>query len=434
MPSGKKILALLALCGLALCELAWSQTGLTTIQDTLFTADGTRFTGTLTIQWNTFDTNNLGTIVQQSKSVPVVNGNLLVQLAPNATATPPANIYTVSYQSGGNQRFTEQWSIPVSTTPLTVRSVRASSLSTTSAPIGNTTTGPIAESDVAGLLSDLAVRPTKGAAFGANGVAIVDNNGVLETAVGQVGDCVLVDGTTGPCGAPTFADAETPGGSADGVNTTFTLSNTPTGASLQLFRNGIYQTLGFDYNLTASTITFVAGGIPQPGDTLISSYRVDPAAAGVVAAPAVRTTAAAQVLCSAPGITTGLGLWTTLGSCDVPASQLRSGDRIEVRFTFQHIGHSTGFDIEFDWGSTVALTRHGGVQDAALVGQVDAAIATNGALLTEQSWGTVLQFLPAVLAAAPQTGVNVSLKASVGSSTADSVQLVNFTVLRYPAN
>ena len=373
--------------------------------------------------------------MQQTKAVPVVNGNLLVQLAANATATPPANFYTVSYQSSGNQQFTETWSVPVSTTPLTVRSVRASTLlSASSSPGSNTTPGPIAESAVTGLLSDLAVRPTKGAAFGANGVAIVDNNGVLETAVGQVGDCVLVDGTTGPCGAPTFVDAETPGGTVNSVNVTFTLSNTPKGSSLQLFRNGVYQTLGFDYNLTASTITFVAAATPQPGDTLTSSYRVDPAAAGIVAAPAVRTTASAQVLCSAPGITTGLGLWTTLGSCDVPASQLRAGDRIEVRFTFQHVGHTTGFDIEFDWGSTVALTRHGGVQDAAVVGQVEAAIATNGALLTEQSWGTVLQFLPAVLAAPPQSGVNVALKASVGSSTADSVQLVNFTVLRYPAN
>ena len=77
MALGKKMLLLAAFCG-----LAWGQTGLTTIQDTLFKADGTRFNGTLTIQWVTFDVNNVGTVVQQSTSVAVVNGNLQVQLAP----------------------------------------------------------------------------------------------------------------------------------------------------------------------------------------------------------------------------------------------------------------------------------------------------------------------------------------------------------------
>jgi hypothetical protein len=432
------LLALTAFCGLAWSP-ASSQTPLTTIQDTLFTADGTRFTGTLTIQWNTFDTNS-GTVVQQNKSVPVVNGNLLVQLTPNAAATPPANYYAINYQSDGRQQFTETWTVPVSSTALTVRQVRTggvlnSSGTITASPAADV---PIAESDVTGLLADLAVRPTRGAAFGSNAVAIVDNNGILETAVGQVGDCVLVDGTTGPCGAPTFIDAETPAGTLDGVNLSFTLANAPVGTSLQLYRNGLYQTVGFDYTVTGSAISFASAAAPQPGDTLTASYRVDPAAAGVSgAAPlsaAVRTTASAQVLCNAPGITTGLGLWTTLGSCDIPASQLRTGDRLEVRFTFQHIGSSTGFDVQINWGNMVALARHGGVQDTVLAGQLEAAIGASGAILTEQSWGTVSPFLPAILTSATQNGVTVALAASVGSSTADSIRLVSFTVLRYPSN
>src|SRR5580698_7891044 len=80
MALGRKMLLLAAFCG-----LAWGQTGLTTIQDTLFQADGTLFNGTLTIQWSTFDATNIGTIVQQSTSVAVVNGNLLVRLAPDNT-------------------------------------------------------------------------------------------------------------------------------------------------------------------------------------------------------------------------------------------------------------------------------------------------------------------------------------------------------------
>ncbi len=120
----------------------------------------------------------------------------------------------------------------------------------------------------------------KGAGFGTNAVAVVDDNGLIETAVGDPGSCVFVDGTTGPCGQTTYADAETPGGAMDGVNTTFTLANTPLGSSLMLFLNGLYMTANLDYTLTGSSIQFVPGAIPQPGDTLIASYRVDTSAAG----------------------------------------------------------------------------------------------------------------------------------------------------------
>ena len=39
-----------------------------------------------------------------------------------------------------------------------------------------------------------------GAGYGTNAVAVVDQNGLIETAVGDPGNCVFVDGTTGPCG------------------------------------------------------------------------------------------------------------------------------------------------------------------------------------------------------------------------------------------
>src|SRR5580693_5054745 len=86
-----------------LCGIILGQSALTTIQDTLFDADGARYNGTLTIQWSTFDATNPGTIIQQRKTVQVANGNLLVQLTANNTAAPPANTYSVLYQSDGDQ-------------------------------------------------------------------------------------------------------------------------------------------------------------------------------------------------------------------------------------------------------------------------------------------------------------------------------------------
>lgn len=434
MALGRKTLLLAAFCG-----LAWSQTGLTTIQDTLYRADGTRFSGTLTINWSTFDTTNGNTIVQQSKTAQVVNGNLLVQLVPDATATPPANVYTVNYQSDGYEQFTETWTVPVSAAPLTVAQVRtgAQTSSGGGGSAGSQTTIP--ESDVVGLVSDLAQRPLIGVGYAPNAVAVTDGNGNLITAVGTPGQCVFVDGTTGPCGGPTFADAETPGGAIDGTNTTFTLANTPLGSSMLLFLNGLYMTPGFDYTLTGSTITFTAS-VPQPGDSLIASYRVDTSASGDISgfttggAPIQLNTVPAQVLCSAAGISTGATAWTSLGACDIPTSGLNSGDRIDVRFTFAHSGTASGFNLQVNWGNTTILARTGSAQDIAVAGRADAGVISTGAQVSVESWGTVLPFLPGILNAPLQAGLQVNFQAALAAVGPDSVRLTNYTVLRYPAN
>jgi hypothetical protein len=425
----------------ALCGPAWSQTGLTTIQDTLYRADGTRFNGTLTINWVTFDATNIGTIVQQSKTVQVLNGNLLVQLVPNATATPPANVYTVNYQSDGYQQFTETWTVPVSTRPLTVAEVRTGAPTSSGGGgggAGNQTTIP--ESDVVGLQADLAQRPLMGVGYGTNAVAVVDGNGNLITAVGSPGQCVFVDGTTGVCVEPTYVDAETPGGAIDGSNNTFTLMNTPLGSSMLLYHNGLYMTPAFDYTLIGSTITFAVGAVPLPGDILTASYRVDTSASGNITgftsggAPVQVNTIPAQVICSAAGANTGVTAWTTLGGCDIPAAGLNAGDRIEVRFTFKHSGTTSGFNLQVNWGNTTILARAGSAQDVAVTGRADAGLVSTGAQVSVESWGTVLPFLPGILNAPLQSGVQVDFRAALLLVGPDSVTLTNYTVLRYPAH
>lgn len=183
---------------------------------------------------------------------------------------------------------------------------------------------------------------------------------------------------------------------------------------------------------------FVAADIPQPADTLTASYRVNPAIAGVVGNPQVTNqvlpVAAAQVICSAAGQTTGSGSSTSLGACDIPAGGLLPGDRIEIRFGFTHTGGASGFDFLINWGSTPILSRHGGTQDIAIVGQADAAISIAGAQFSIESWGTVLSLLPAIVTAPVENGVAVSLLADVSNPGSDTVTLTNYTVLRYPSH
>src|ERR1035438_54072 len=96
---------------------------LTTIQDVLYKADGTRFNGTLSISWTSFEAIDQSAIAQQIATVTVVNGNLQVQLVPTTTATPAA-FYTVVYNSDGLVQFQETWAVPSSVQPLRIRDVR----------------------------------------------------------------------------------------------------------------------------------------------------------------------------------------------------------------------------------------------------------------------------------------------------------------------
>jgi hypothetical protein len=93
-------------------------------------------------------------------------------------------------------------------------------------------------------------------------------------AIPQTGD-VLMGSYRISGAAAGFQDAETPAGSMNGVNATFTLSQAPSPASsLLLHRNGLLMKNGLDYTLAGGTVTFVAGAIPQSGDVLVASYRV----------------------------------------------------------------------------------------------------------------------------------------------------------------
>src|ERR1035437_7723488 len=254
---------------------------LTTIQDVLFKADGTRFHGTLSISWTSFEAIDHSAIAQQTTTVTVVNGNLQVQLVPTTTATPPA-FYTVVYNSDGLVQFQETWAVPSSVLQLRVRDVRVA----VPRPVGVAPViDQVQECDVIGLLSDLAARPLKGPGYAAGRVAFVNPTGAIESVTGTPGDCVRVDGSSGPCGGtqPNFVDGDTPAGLVDGANTAFTLSGVPSpAASLTIYRNGMLQKSVQDFTSSGNQIQFASAAAPQPGDTLLASYRV---AGGATDAP-----------------------------------------------------------------------------------------------------------------------------------------------------
>ena len=265
-------------CGAAcalLSSIAWAQPSLTTISDVLFKADGTRFNGLAQFTWVSFESGNGSNIAQQSKTIRIIDGNLFVQLTPTTDAVPAAQ-YSVRYSSDGKIQFQETWAVPASTTTLRVRDVRTTQPIFPGGPGGGGAGGltEILESDVTGLVQDLAARAIKGPGYTNSRAAVINDTGGLEGAVGSVSDCVRVDGTSGPCTTILFVDEEVPAGVVDGANVAFAISAAPAPASsLHLFRNGLRQKAGFDFSLSGSTITFVFAATPQPGDTILVSYR-----------------------------------------------------------------------------------------------------------------------------------------------------------------
>lgn len=65
---------------------------------------------------------------------------------------------------------------------------------------------------------------------------------------------------------------ETPSGTIDGSNGTFTLVNTPASGGIQLTLEGRMLSQGVEYNLSGKTITFVEGCEPTINEKLLASY------------------------------------------------------------------------------------------------------------------------------------------------------------------
>ncbi|MGA8222790.1 MAG: hypothetical protein WB780_14150, partial [Candidatus Acidiferrales bacterium] len=97
---------------------------MTSVVDTVYTADGTPAQGVLIISWPAFLTSGGAAVAAGDMNVTLgANGALNVALAANAGATPPGVYYSVVYQLGPGEVRTESWLVPTSS-PATLAQVR----------------------------------------------------------------------------------------------------------------------------------------------------------------------------------------------------------------------------------------------------------------------------------------------------------------------
>ncbi|MBI4875943.1 MAG: hypothetical protein HY822_15005 [Acidobacteria bacterium] len=404
---------------LSISLLAWGAPPLTTIQDLLYRADGTTFSGIALIEWSSFEAGGTSNVAGGSLSITIAGGVLRVQLAAGGN-------YTVRYNSGGKTQFTEIWNVPLSATPLRLRSVR-----TMAGPVtGGALTAPVPISDVTGLAGELAARPVMGPGFAASRTAVISAAGQLEAASGDPVDCLRVDGTSGPCGSTggtlaSFVDGDTPAGAVDGANGAFTLSSAPSPASsLLLYRNGILQKRGLDYSLSGNAIVFAGASIPQTGDVLLASYRVSGSGTGT----------RPEILCIGSGAATSQATPVSLAQCTIPGGTLKTGDRVEIRFDVSHEGTASGFTLDVKWGATGVATRSAASAETLLTGRAEVSVQSGGAQWSSQTWGGT-SALAAAAGTSAETGVSdllVDFQGQTAAAGTDTVTLRNYLVLRHP--
>ncbi len=174
---------------------------LTTIQDTLYKADGTPMNGDVIITWPPFVAADGSKIAAQTLTVPVSSGYFQVALVPTVGANT-AVAYSVRINSAGQNESTELWSVPQTSTPLTIASVMIGqtggviigSGQRTDAARGDTS---IQITDVVGLNNQLVMRPMIGPAFADSRAAIINSTGGIDAAAGNLSDCLHVDGSSG---------------------------------------------------------------------------------------------------------------------------------------------------------------------------------------------------------------------------------------------
>lgn len=309
----RPLLSLFLFCSLTLVPCAFAQTTLTQIQDTVYNSDGSLFNGTLVLTWTGTAPSTGSNPTPYNTSVQIVNGALSVSLVPSTTSPNSAPYTAIFTSSNGLTTWTETWQVPPASYPLTIAEVNVTNQTGSSQQV--------TISQVIGLTANL--NAINGSLVSltttANGVS--SQVATLSSSVATL--TALVNGLSSGTISTAFSDAEVPGGTINGTNTTFTLANTPSPAStLALYRNGLLMTQGVDYSLSGSTVSFVSGETPQSGDVLQAYYRL----AGSSTAPLFVDDQVPQ------GTINGTNLTFTLTSAPLPALSLKlykNGDLLQ---------------------------------------------------------------------------------------------------------
>ncbi len=109
----------------------YGQLALTTVADTVYSANGSPAQGTVVVSWSAFTTATGKTVAAgQTSAVIGANGALSIALAPNAGATPTGSYYTAVLHLSDGTTSRQYWVVPVSASPVALSGIENSVLPT----------------------------------------------------------------------------------------------------------------------------------------------------------------------------------------------------------------------------------------------------------------------------------------------------------------
>lgn len=121
------------------------------------------------------------------------------------------------------------------------------------------------DADSAGDIADAVVYVSEGTVNADTGWKLVTDSITLGSTA-LVFTSVSIAGLT----SGNFVVSETPSGTINGSNTAFTIANTPIAGTVQVFLNGLLQTVSNDYTISGTTITYTTA--PVAWDILRATY------------------------------------------------------------------------------------------------------------------------------------------------------------------
>jgi len=98
----------------AVVSSGFAQLATTTVQDTVYRADGTPAGGSVVVSWGSFTTANGAAVEAGTTTVALgAGGALSIALAPNAGSTPMGSYYTAVFHLNDGTTMREYWAVPV---------------------------------------------------------------------------------------------------------------------------------------------------------------------------------------------------------------------------------------------------------------------------------------------------------------------------------
>ncbi len=124
-PVWRVALGLMAIAVAMLPPRVTAQINTTTVQGTVFRADGTPASGTLLVSWAAFTTPQNQAVAAGNTSTPIgADGFVSMNLTPNASALPAGSYYTATYHLSDGTVNQEYWVVPAAASA-SIASVRA---------------------------------------------------------------------------------------------------------------------------------------------------------------------------------------------------------------------------------------------------------------------------------------------------------------------